>query len=139
MPLTFRILPDMALVYVQYSGAVCPRDTMQVFGDYVKHPDFRPGQKQLVDLRYVTKVELDYPELIKMQAKKAEGFHVPGAPTLVAYLAGPPATLRAARAIQRSWDGTSDVIARIFTEESDALGFLGLPQTDLQSILVRTA
>ncbi|WP_372675101.1 hypothetical protein [Aquicoccus sp.] len=139
MPLTFRILPDMALVYVCYSGAICPRDTMRVFNEYMSHPDFRPGQKQLVDLRQVIKIAFDYPELVKMQAKKAEGIYLPGAPTLMAYLTGSADTMRAARAIQRSWDGTSDVIARIFTDEADALGFLGLPQTELQALLVRTA
>ncbi|WP_306005556.1 hypothetical protein [Aquicoccus porphyridii] len=139
MPLTFRIIPDMALVYVQYSGQICPHETMQVFEDYVKHPDSRPGQKQLVDLRHVTKVDFDFPAFLRMQAKKAEAFHVPGFPTLVAYLADSSDTIRIARMAQRSWDGISDVIARMFTEEANALAFLGLPQTDLHALLARTA
>ncbi len=139
MPLTFHILPDLGLVYVRYSGAIRLDETLDAFAEYAKHPDCRPGQKQLVDLREVTEVDFDYPALFRMQAQKAERFHVPGASTLVAYLAGSPETIRVARTAQRSWDGISDVIARMFTDEADALGFLGLPQTNLRALLVRTA
>lgn len=139
MPLNFFISPELGVVYVRYSGAICPEETLDAFADYMKHPDCRPGQKQLVDLRAVTEVNFDFPALLRMQAKKAERFHVPGASTLVAYLAGSPETIRIAVMAQQSWDGVSDVIARMFTDEAAALGFLGLPLGDLDAIFERTA
>ena len=52
MPASFRILPKHGLVYVRLYGHIWPAESLEAFRNYLRHPDFRPGQKQLIDMGY---------------------------------------------------------------------------------------
>ena len=138
MPIQFQILARHALVYVRYSGAMNIDETMRAFAEYGAHAQFRPGQKQLIDLRGLTSMDHDYPALLQMQARKADAFYRPGSQTLVAYLANNDTTLHASRLIQRSWDQIDGVVIRVFTDETIALDFLGVPETRIAALLAST-
>lgn len=127
MPLSFFIFPDDGLCAVRYSGVMRMEESAAVFAQYVRHPDYRPGQKQLIDLDDVTAMDTDFVGLMKLQAEKAGHMHGPELQTLIAYLATRPKTQKFARLIQRSWDGIDGVVARVMTDEAEALDFLGLP------------
>lgn len=138
MPVRFRILPDIGLVYVHYSGIMRMAETLQAFGAYAVHPDRRPGQKQLVDLRDITGSEMDFPALMRLQAEKADVFYRPDTQTLIAYIAECPETIRIGHFIQRSWDAIDGVIACVFTTAPDALNFLGLAPSVIEDLSPET-
>lgn len=139
MSLTFQILPDRGLVYVNYEGFIDVDSTMIAFGEYMQHPDCRPGQKQLVDMRKVTGFEQDYTKLMAVQAQKAEQFTGNGMETLMVYLVDDLAHGDLARVIIQSWDGLDGVVARIQTVEADALELLGQPERSIKTLLERVS
>ena len=134
MPLDFRIQPQHGLCVVRYDGVMRMDESAAVFARYVRHPDYRHGQKQLIDLDGVTEISADFPALMKLQAEKAGHLHGPAWQTLIAYLATRPETLRFAHLIQRSWGGIDGVVARVFDEEAAALAFLGIPTTRISEL-----
>jgi hypothetical protein len=135
MPVSFRILPERGLVFVRYTGFAVLDESSQVFGQYAAHPDFQPGQKQLVDLSGVTGMERDYVKLFALQARKADAFLGTGAQTLLVYFAPTPIAMDLAEAIIRSWEPSGAVIPLIQEDESDALKLLGQPERSFEELL----
>ena len=135
MPVSFRILPERGLVYVRYTGRAAVADSTTAFAQYAAHPDFAPGQKQLVDLSGVTDMERDFPALMAHQAQKAAAFMPAGAQALMVYFAPTEIAQRMARTILRSWDGIDAVAAVLTEDEAQALSILGLPETGFDELL----
>ncbi|WP_368183724.1 hypothetical protein [Aestuariibius sp. HNIBRBA575] len=135
MPVSFRILPSLGLVYVRYEGFADVADSMKVFGEYAQHPDCRPGQKQFVDLSLVTEVEQDFPKLMELQAQKAGVFMNSQAQTLIVYYVTDELTRAMASLIARSWEPFPWVIPVVYENEKDALEFLGLAATSISELL----
>ena len=134
MALTFRIFPERGLVVARYAGLARIDDTMRVFAEYAAHPDFAPGQKQLVDLTDVTAYEKDYVRIMEMQARKADHMNVPGAQSLVVYLAPTPAAQEMTALIMRSWEDVDAIVPVIQHTEAEALAILGQPETTLTAL-----
>ena len=134
MALTFRIFPERGLVVARYSGVARIDDTMRVFAEYAAHPDFAPGQKQLVDLTDVTAYEKDYVRIMEMQARKADHMNAPGAQSLVVYLAPTPAAQEMTALIMRSWEDVDAIVPVIQHTEAEALAILGQPETTLTAL-----
>ncbi len=107
-------------------------DTLQAFSEYARHPDFRHGQKQPVDLSQLTGWDEDYLELMKMQAKKAETFTGNNAQPLITFYA-PTEIL--ARVALCSWEPFSAVGPTIMDTEQQALAILGVPHTTRRQLL----
>ncbi|WP_420012026.1 hypothetical protein [Tateyamaria sp.] len=59
MPVSFNILAERGLVVVRYDGFAAISDTLGASKAYVAHPDYAPGQKQLVDLSSILGVTED--------------------------------------------------------------------------------
>lgn len=135
MPVSFRILPERGLVFVRYTGFALLDESNEVFGQYAAHPDFRPGQKQLVDLSGVTGVETDYVKLFALQAKKADVFLGTGAQTLLVYFAPTPIAMDLAESVIRSWEPSGAVIPLIQEDEQEALKLLGQPERSFEDLL----
>ncbi len=135
MSVSFRIIPSIGLVYVRYDGHAKMSDTLQAFASYAQHPEFRPGQKQLVDLSKVTGWDEDYLELMKAQALKAEAFSGNNAQTLIVYHAPTEIGKRLAQLALRSWEPFPSVVPIIQDSEEQALSILGLPQSTLDQLL----
>ena len=134
MAIRFQVFPQLGLVYVHYSGVLRMDETLRVFADYTRHPEYRPGQKQLVNLSDLTGMDMDYVKLMQMQATKADHFHLPEWETLLAFYADTPENLRIAQIVIQSWTDVPGVAARAFGDEASALAFLGLPETRLETI-----
>ena len=139
MPVQFRILSDHGLVYVAYSGQAREQEGFEAFSAYMMHPDYRHGQRQLVDLSAVTDVENDFPRLFEFQAGKAAAFMASHEPVMVVYLAPTDVSLAMARAIQRSWEGLDGAIVRVAIDWPGAMDILGLPRDALDDVIVRDA
>ena len=135
MSISFQILPDRGLVYVRYTGVARVVDSFAAFMDYRNHPDFRPGQRHLVDLSRVTSFEKDFVRVLELQSLKAETFLDTSADTLMVYFAPSDATLRMARLAANSWSTTPHVIPLVAINEAGALELLGCPERDIASLL----
>ncbi|RMD91316.1 MAG: hypothetical protein D6811_09200 [Alphaproteobacteria bacterium] len=134
MPVNFRIMPERGLVYVRYDGPARFADTMKAFGAYMSHPDARPGQKQLVDLSAVTGMEIDFPKMMEMQARKADLFGS-AAETLIVYYAPTAEARRLARHAMRSWEGLPGVVPLMAETEAQALELLGLSEGGISELM----
>lgn len=139
MTLSYRILPDRGLVYVRYGTRVDFTESGALFAAYTHDPDFRPGQKQLVDFSDVTSIDTDYVRLLALQAKKVDTFVVPAGETLMVYFAPTPETDRIARWALRSWDGVAGVVVRVLNDEAAALAFLGQPESSFADLFESAA
>jgi hypothetical protein len=126
--LSYRIFLDRGLVYVRYGSRVDFSDSGALFAAYTRDPDFRPGQKHLVDFSAVTDIDTDYARLLAVQAAKADAFVFPTGETLMVYFAPTPETDRVARWALRTWEGVNGVVVRVLNDEAAALSFLGQPE-----------
>lgn len=113
-------------------------ETMATFADYAKHPDCRPGLKQLVDLRPVIEIQYDFPKMMQMQATKADVFMGGPAETLIVYLADKPDTKALAQLVLRSWEPFPAVVPMVIEEEAEALAVLGLRENSIAEVLSPT-
>jgi len=125
MPVTFQILTERSLVYVNMSGLVSADESFEVFGEYVQHKDYRPPQNQLIDMSDVTDVDQNFPKLMEMQAQKADAMVGGETETLLVYLAPTDVAFALASTILKSWQGLDGVIARVARTEEQALDILG--------------
>lgn len=138
MSLSFRILPSRGLVYVRYEGRIVFSETSDVFAAYMRHPQMRPGQKQLVDLSRVTDCDRDYADLIRIQAHKADAFAGAGQEVHLVYYAPCGRSQRVARMVLRSWEDVPGVIPLLQATEAGALEVLGQPETSFDALLEMT-
>lgn len=139
MAVSFRIFPERGLVFVRYEGTARVTDTSAVFAQYMQHPHFRPGQKQLVDLGGLSDMDADFPELMKLQAHKADAFLAGLSETLVVYHAPTELTLKMARFVERSWDDVPGVVPIVVQHEEEALSLLGMQERSFGELLARAS
>ncbi|MBE9635736.1 hypothetical protein [Salipiger mangrovisoli] len=135
MPITFRILQKYGLVYVRYEGRARLTDTTAAFAEYVAHPNFRPGQKQLVDLSALTGWDGDFLELMKIQAMKIEALASAGIQTMLVYYAPTPIGFELSQLALKSWDGLDGLVALVQQSELGCLTLLGTPETSFAQLL----
>ena len=134
MALSFRIFPNRGLVVVRYSGFALIEETMAATAEYVAHPDYAAGQKQLIDMTGITGYEKDYVRFMNMQAGKAERFNRAGVQTMVAYVAPTPVSQEIAGLFLRSWDDVQSVVPTVQHSEAQALAILGQPEQSLSDL-----
>ncbi len=138
MPLSYRILPELGVVYVRYEGFAWIADTVETFGRYMQDPNFKPGQRQLVDLSRLTGFERDFMKFFELQAQKAEAF-VSAPQSLFVYYAPTPIGQSMVQLIRRSWEGTSIVVQVVQDDEAEALALLGVRETSFDALAKRSA
>ncbi len=136
MSVSFQIFPTRGLVYVRYDGFVDLNESLAAFGDYMRHPDCKPGQKQLVDLSAVTGFERDFSKMLKMQATKVDLFSKGGVETLIVYYAPSRMAQDMARLIVPSWEPFDGVVPLIQDSEANALALLGQREDSFDAFLV---
>ena len=126
MPLNFKIIPDLGLVYTRYEGRIGIDLCFEVFRSYAAHPDARPEQMHFVDLSRITKIECDHARMMMFQAEKAMHLLKGSSPPVMVYYAPGPVPYQFARMTQRSWEGLSGATVIVQQDESRALEVLGL-------------
>ncbi|NDV98122.1 hypothetical protein G0A00_02315 [Yangia sp. PrR002] len=135
MSVTFRILPKHGLVYASYEGQAYLKETSAALTDYLSHPDFRPGQKHLVDLSRVTGWDGDFVELMKIQARMADAMLGGGAEAMKVYYAPTRISLELARLALQSWDGLDGAVMLVQQSERRSLALLGLAERSFEQLL----
>jgi hypothetical protein len=135
MSVTFRIMPEQALVLVRYAGLVRFQDGADIFDAYVAHPDRRAGFRHLVDFTEVTGIGNDYGNLFRMQARKAAVFLGETPPPILVYLAPTDVSRRLAVLMQRSWEGLGGTVVSLAPDRDAALEILGLRREVLDGFL----
>ncbi|MEX0310607.1 MAG: hypothetical protein AB3N17_10215 [Tateyamaria sp.] len=135
MPVEFRIVPDRGLVVVRFTGVVLIDEAIEATRAYVAHPDYAPGQKQLVDLSRAEGYEKDYTRFMEMQASKADRLALAGVQTLVVYIAPTPVSQEICNMYLRSWDDVDAVVPMIQHSEAEALTLLGQPEATVDMLL----
>ena len=129
MPISFRIVPEHAVIVVQYRGVAGLAETHAMIAECAAHPDFHPAYRHLVDLRAVTDYDHDLLGFFALQASAIDFFPVISEDghrfqmVLVAP-AGPPRAM--AEMVRRSWDGLDLVRVVIQDSLEDALEVLGI-------------
>lgn len=126
MPASFRILPEHGLVYVRLYGHIWPAESLEALRNYLRHPDFRPGQKQLIDMGGIEVMERDFTGLAGLQAEMAGAFLGSEPQVLMAFLAPTPMSQFAAAFAARPWEPFDHFVARVLDNETAAFDFLGL-------------
>ncbi len=135
MAVTFRVFPARGVVFVRYSGFVGLAESAAAFDAYAMHPDFRPGQKQLVDLSGITGWERDYVTFLAMQAHKAGVLLADNVQTLMVFHAPTPVAREFAQTVLRSWEPSGAVIPMMQETEAEALRLLDQPETRFEDLL----
>ncbi len=138
MPVTFRIIPERGLVVVWYAGYATVDETLAATHAYITHPDYAPGQKQIIDLSKIEKFERDYVRFMNMQASKAERLANADAQSLAVYVAPTPVSQDVAAMFVRSWEVVDAVVPLVQHNEADALALLGQPETSIKALLALT-
>ncbi|SEW15618.1 hypothetical protein SAMN04488515_1316 [Cognatiyoonia koreensis] len=125
MPTGFRIIPKYGIVFIQHSGLITVKESMDAIAAYAAHPDAAPGQKHLVDCAPVTDYERDWARIMSIQARMTEVIKPDGPETLLVLHApaGMPRTV--ANLIRKSWEGNGPVLPRIVDTEAEALDLVG--------------
>lgn len=129
MPLRFRIVPEHAVIAVQYHGVAGLAETHAMIVECAAHPDFHPAYRHLVDLRDITDHERDLMGFFTLQARAIDAFPVisdggHGFHMVMIAPAGPPRAM--AEMVRRSWDGLDLVRVVIQDSLEDALEVLGI-------------
>jgi hypothetical protein len=137
MPVTFAILPRLGLVYVRYWGFAALSETIAQVQAYGRHPDFRPGQKHLIDMAGVTGYERDFPAIMQMMAGITDVLMQRPTEVLVVYLTPTPLAQDMARAAIRSWEGMPGLVTRMQEDEAAALSLLGLPHGSIAEMFAK--
>ena len=135
MAITFRILPELNVVYVKYVGRPQMADAMKLFDAYMAHPDCKPGQKHFVDLSEVTGSASDYLNAMKFMARMADQISGSGPQTLLVCYAPNGAGQKTAELGKKSWSVAEHMVYRIMDDEAAALQFLGLPVGSISEML----
>ena len=135
MAVSFQILPARGLVIVTYRGDANVEETMRVFAEYVAHPDFQPGHKQLIDLTLITGYEKDFVRLMETQAIKAESLVGKGTQSLMVYLTPTRISQSMSAMIVKSWEDVDAVVPLVQHNEADALAILGQPENSIAELL----
>jgi hypothetical protein len=135
MPLDFRILSQIGVVFVRYWGRADLTETMAMFEDYMRHPDYRPGQRHIVDTSGVTEVDTNYARLMAVQARVTDTFEPEAPEAMVVYFAPHELGLRMARLVTQSWQGNGQAVILTAETEAQALGLLGLKVDSFAALL----
>ncbi|EAR49517.1 hypothetical protein OG2516_03023 [Oceanicola granulosus HTCC2516] len=135
MSVDFSIFSRLGIVYVRYSGFAWLDDSFAAFARYAQHPDYRPGQRQLVDLSGVAGFENDYAKLLALQARKADNFTGHESQTLLVYYAPTRVAYDMAMLIRRSWEGVEGMVIRVAETERQVLELLGQPEESIADLM----
>ena len=138
MSVTYRILDDHGLVYVQYGRVANVPDARSAFTKYLSDPKAKTGHRHFVDLSYVQQIDCDVPEFFKLQLDKIEGYLLKEAQTVIVYYAPHAKAQEFATLCKRSWEMVPSVVTIIVEDEAEALSVLGVPYRNLSLLLEPT-
>ncbi len=136
MAYLIRIFPEHDLAYIRYSGMASLDDYISVVEEYPRHPDFRLGQKNLIDLTHLEGIERDYTRIMALQAKIAEYATRAPSEIMSVVVAPTPVAREATQIVFRSWqDLDSPILRRVVPSMEEACDLLGIEEETLEGLL----
>ncbi|MEM8730403.1 MAG: hypothetical protein AAGF79_10845 [Pseudomonadota bacterium] len=134
MPVSFRIFPNRGLAFLRFDGHLDLEDMLAMLKAYKRHPDRRPGQKQLIDLGQATGFDRDYAKIFAIRARQIDLFASGTVETLMVHYA----PTRIARDISLTVFGPQapikGVIPLLQDTEAYALSLLGQPESSFEDL-----
>lgn len=134
MPVHFEIFPRRGFVIARFTGHILLADCISSAKAYSEHPDYRPGQNQLVDFSGVTSYERDVVKMLEMMAILPEHLLKPGFQPLLIYIATSKLGLELANFARRSTEYTNSMTLVIVSNEAAALDILGQTERRLSDL-----
>lgn len=134
MPHRYQILPDLNLLYFQYSGHVTREDHRTLTSAFVADPDYKPCLHRLADNSRMTETDLDLPSLIPRRDTLAAALVDEPGPTLWAFFAPTDLGYGMARMEQMLLEDIPSFEIKLFDDLSEAMDFLGLPAGTAQRL-----
>lgn len=138
MPVSFRVLPEHFLVYIDVDGWLGISEGVRATDAFVADPGYAKGMRQLVDLRDLTGWERDFAEIMKNQARQVDVHDDPRRPAVIVVLAPGAEARGLAGVIQLPWTNTQRVVSVTVETEAEALAVLGLQAASLARLLEGT-
>jgi hypothetical protein len=135
MPVTYRILRQLSLIYVRFDGYVGTEETIAAMQACGAHPDFRPEHRTIVDFSHATGYDRDWMGLMRMQAVAASSLYSTRVVPTLLYWAPTPIGQIMAQAALRSWEGVTAINARILTERDQVIAVLGVHPDKITTLL----
>lgn len=135
MAINFKIIPAKGLIYIRYSGLMGAQESREAMSAFMRHPSYRPGLKQLINLSEVTDWERDYTTFMKFQAEQLVLFEGTTMPVLMVCIAPTQMTQQVANMVLKSWDVVSDVVSVVVRHEDEALQVLGVGASTLAELV----
>lgn len=135
MSIDYVIMPEIDLCYARWRGAIQQNDTLENFARYLADPLYRPGRPELVDLREITRFDIDMSSMrLLLEKANAQDFgDQPG--TLTVVLAGSAISYGHARQYQSLASIRDGIDVRLHRDEASALDDLSRPERTVAALL----
>lgn len=130
MPTKHLILPDLDLLYLEYSGVVTIQDQAVLMTGALSDPMHRLGMPILSHSRDLIDTELDFPSLMRLREPLALTYAGTPGPIYCALLAQGDLAYGMARMVQALLVEIEAFEVEVFRESQPALTYLGLDGTD---------
>lgn len=136
MPVTVTVLASQQLVYSRYTGIILRCDIVTEMMRAYKNDDYQAGMSELVDLRRVTQVQIDYVEMSEHVRQASLTHRGLTKPIKVSFWAENSVAFGMARMFQSLSDALDNNIECFVTADRvAALAALDLPATALRDVL----
>ncbi|MFD1343179.1 hypothetical protein [Litorisediminicola beolgyonensis] len=139
VPTEFRILARRGLCYVRHHGSLEIAEIARVFEAYLAHPDFRPGQTQLLDMRDVTDHRISYAELMSFHTRVASLMPRSHAEMIAGILVASKPGRQLAEFYERYWSSVPEMLVTVQEDPAALLDILGQPERTIEDLLETAA
>lgn len=138
MAIDLKILPDLNLIVMTWSGRIDAGQSDAALQEYATHPQARSGQNILSDMRAVTHSRFDLPKRLAIQAKLERILKIGDTPRHIVYYAPTEVSQLMATQYAALWAVTPSVTAEVLSDESQALRALDLSVGSIADLLAGT-
>lgn len=139
MPITFDVMAQHNLVYMQITGAVTIEDSLATLKLYTEHPEYTPGRRHLHDLSQVSLFRLEFKSVLSVQNYAIDQQQKSGSQNAVVYYAPSDLAYGIAKDIQQLWDAFPSVEVFITRTPQAALQLLDITDPQLLQRMEGTA
>ncbi len=134
MGVSYRILPELNLVVVRYSGRLTTNDNIQSILKYVNDPEYDSGHNFLLDFSEGTEFDIDFPQMLGMVSRLRPIYSNRTGSSTTAIYAPSDVAFGIARMYENLRGAQSPNAVGVFRKFDDARTFLGLDPVTLRAL-----
>jgi hypothetical protein len=135
VPTTYKILPDLDLVYMRVTGAIVIEETLAILRQYLEHPDYKPNRDHLHDLSEMSIVKIDFQAVLAVQDQVVSQQTQSASSNLVVYYAPTELGQSVAKDLRSLWAPFPSVEIMIATTLDEAADMLGRNVDSLRTLV----